>query len=947
VTLLLPIFPSPLFGSNPFGCSAIFFNIEMPNDQVADISQRAKISHTKTMQADAPNISPSLVPQLPEPIPPQSSLSVTQDELGFFDRAKKFISNKNSYTEFLKLINLFSQDLIDKNTLADRISAFIGGNPDLMSFFNRMISVEASEEIIEARAKPDPGRVNLSHCRSLGPSYRHLPKREQHKICRGRDEMCHEVLNDEWASHPTWASEDSGFVAHRKNQYEDGLHRLEEERHDYDFHIESCQRTIQLMEPILQQMRLLNDNDRARFVIDEKLGGHSKAIPTRIINKVYGSQVGKTVMAQLIARPAAVLPIVLTRLKQKLEEWKQSQREWEKVWREQTHKFFWKSLDHQGINAKNLDKKNFQQKTLTSEIQAKYDERKKIREAGYQQVAHQFEYAFTQQEVLLDASHLILFALEKDRATFNSGEQERISAFLTRFVSTFFGVDTTVFKEFMLDIQEHASNGDMDDETNGEEAIQQRFLKANMRKADILHRLALNKHAGKEGSILTGSKESTPAGGAMSEIEQDDDPITEPDVVADVAARRWMDHPAIAHGGKMRRYLLDEPYERDEFNLYANANIYCFFRLFETLYSRLVAIKEHEEGVHEDVRRAMGEKGQPPRAAISLRMIDKLPSDFFVDVGPKASYYRQIIAMCEEVLSGSLDVSHLEDTLRRFYMKNGWQLYTFDRLLAAINRFIMNMLSADSKDKSTDIINLFYKDRERGETTRTQERFYRKQVQKLVKEGEVYRIRYVSCSTEHERYDIDWLQNPKTTRATIRLFPSDDDTFSGERLDDEARWSVYVTSYQMLDPTEGVPHSRVGKPFLKRNLVKHVDVDSILSEDRQDLRVDVTTYRIIFTYNGVPGKPFVYEKKVSKNEMAFAEEALAKAKTRRDDKMWEKFVDHTEWMKGLNADEVERRNLAWRTGLDEGLWKMEESLIQEIPANAPASADAMAVDARV
>lgn len=720
--------------------------------QVADPLQRAKIAHPKPVQMDAPNVSPSLVPQLPEPIPPQSSLAITQDELGFFDRVKKFISNKNSYTEFLKLINLFSQDLIDKNTLADRVSAFIGGNPDLMSFFNRMINVEAHEEVIEARAKPDPGRVNLSHCRSLGPSYRHLPKREQHKVCRGRDEMCFEVLNDEWASHPTWASEDSGFVAHRKNQYEDGLHRLEEERHDYDFHIESCQRTLQLMEPLLQQMRLLTESDRARFVIDEKLGGQSKAIPTRIINKIYGPQVGKEVMASIVARPAAVLPIVLSRLKQKLEEWKQSQREWEKVWREQTHKFFWKSLDHQGINAKNLDKKNFQQKTLTSEIQVKYDERKKIREAGYQQVAHQFEYSFAHQEVLLDACHLILYALEKDRANYNSGEQERISAFLTKFVTTFFGIEAIVFKEFMSDIQEHTSNGDMDDEINGEEAIQQRFLKANMRKADILHRLALNKPTGKEGSIFTGtaSKESTPMCGLMSEIEQEDDATNDPDVVADVAARRWMDHPAIAHGGRMRRYLLDEPYVRDEFNLYANANIYCFFRLFETLYSRLLAIEEHELGVHEDVRRATGEKDQPIRAAISLRMIDKLPADFFVDIGPKTSYYRQIIAMCEEVLSGSLDLSHLEDTLRRFYMNKGWQLYTIDRLLAAINRFVMNMLSSDSKDKSTDIINLFYKDRDRGETTRTQERFYRKQVQKLVKEGEVYRIRYVSFPTQIE-----------------------------------------------------------------------------------------------------------------------------------------------------------------------------------------------------
>ena len=68
--------------------------------------------------------------------------------------------------------------------------------------------------------------------------------------CGGRDEMCRSVLNDEWVSHPTWASEDSGFVGHRKNVYEEALHRSEEERHEYDFHIEAIVRTLGLLEPL-------------------------------------------------------------------------------------------------------------------------------------------------------------------------------------------------------------------------------------------------------------------------------------------------------------------------------------------------------------------------------------------------------------------------------------------------------------------------------------------------------------------------------------------------------------------------------------------------------------------------------------------------------------------------------------------------------------------------
>ncbi len=150
----------------------------------------------------------------------------------------------------------------------------------------------------------------------------------------------------------------------------------------------------------------------------------------------------------------------------------------------------------------------------------------------------------------------------------------------------------------------------------------------------------------------------------------------------------------------------------------------------------------------------------------------------------------------------------------------------------------------------------------------------------------------------------------------------------------------------MLDPTEGVPHSRVGKSFLRRNLAKNFDVDTILSDDRQELRIDVNTYRIIFIYNGVPGKPFVYEKKMSKNEMASAEEAFKKALVKRDEKMREKFVINTPWMKDLSADQVELRKSAWQQGLEEGLWKMEENL-NKVLTNAETAGDAMVVDGAI
>lgn len=124
-----------------------------------------------------PAVSPTLTPMVPEPLPPTSTSGASSEELAFFDRVKKYIGNKQTMNEFLKLCNLFSQDLIDKNVLVFRVSSFIGGNLDLMNWFKSFVGFEGHDEVIENRPKPPTGRPALSNCRGLGPSYRLLPKR--------------------------------------------------------------------------------------------------------------------------------------------------------------------------------------------------------------------------------------------------------------------------------------------------------------------------------------------------------------------------------------------------------------------------------------------------------------------------------------------------------------------------------------------------------------------------------------------------------------------------------------------------------------------------------------------------------------------------------------------------------------------------------------------------
>ena len=207
-------------------------------------------------------------------MPPTKEVGGISEQLAFFDRVKKLLGDKKTFNEFLRLCNLFTQDLIDKNQLVHKTYDFIGGNAELMNWFRNFVQYDGRDEIIENKPRIPGDKVVLSNCRGLGPSYRLLPKRENLRKCSGRDLMCKAVLNDEWVSHPTWASEDSGFIAHRKNTFEEALHRIEEERHDYDINIEACLRTIQLMEPITQQLKMMPLDERTEYKLPYGIGTH-------------------------------------------------------------------------------------------------------------------------------------------------------------------------------------------------------------------------------------------------------------------------------------------------------------------------------------------------------------------------------------------------------------------------------------------------------------------------------------------------------------------------------------------------------------------------------------------------------------------------------------------------------------------------------------------------
>lgn len=715
----------------------------LTRNRLIQLHQRAKQQHgaKQSVLADAPPVSPTLTPAIPEPLAPTTSLAATAEELAWFDRVKKYIGNKNTMNEFLKLCNLFSMDLIDKALLLHRVHQFIGGNPELMGWFRKFLGYDGKDESLDNQPKPPSGRVALSNCRGLGPSYRQLPRAEKMRRCSGRDELCHSVLNDEWASHPTWASEDSGFVAHRKNQYEEGLHRIEEERHDYDHTIEACIRTIQQLEPIAQQLLNATAEERMSFTLPSNLGGQSETIYKRVIYKIYNRERGNQVIGQLFETPYTVIPVLLNRMKQKLEEWKAAQREWEKVWREQTQRIFWKSLDHQSASAKAADKRQFQAKTLQNEIQVKYEEQKRQREMqGLSVPKYQFEYSFSDIDVLLDASRLLLAHAEHS----NSTDSHRLYGFIKEFVPLFFGLNATKFEQSIGSPQADST----DDEMGGMDDSSRKSLKINGKKDDLRRGVLDPVRSGRasrkdaDDSNASVSRGSTPEAGSAADEEMGEDGEVNTSLPKDTTSDRWLEHPTGGNNVDLSDIAPDGPYKRDVYNMYCNLPIYCFFRMFVILYERLSNLKQNEDHVHELVDRAKHAK-----PALDLNLIDKRPEDFFRDTSGNANFYQQVLEMFMDQIRGDVEMPQIEETLRRYYLQTGWQLYSFDKLLSSLVRFAFALLSSDAKDKTWDIYQLFRKDRSQEETTHDAELNYRRTVEKYSKDGDVYKISYVSPLT--------------------------------------------------------------------------------------------------------------------------------------------------------------------------------------------------------
>ncbi|KAJ3571279.1 hypothetical protein NP233_g3851 [Leucocoprinus birnbaumii] len=783
----------------------------------------------------AHNQLPAATPRPPLPV----------DETHFFDRVKRALDNRDTYNEFLKVVNLFTQDYIDTARLVKESKHFLGDG-DLYRQFKDILGWDELKEREYMMAefqnnwtKPTPVQLP-SRVSRIDPSvkygsYRRLSSTDANVLCSGRDEMCRSVLNDEWVSHPTWSSEDSGFIAHKKNIYEEALHRSEEERHEYDFHIEAITRTIALLEPLHNKIAQLSPEDRANFKLKPHIGGSWKAIHTRVIKKIYGRELGLEVISSMQDSPVLAIPIVLKRLKQKEEEWKRSQREWNKVWREVDARNYTKSLDHQAIVFKTSDKKAITTKSLVSQIEGAREEQMAKRASlidplfARTRPRHQLEYVIDDVRILQDALKLTFSFLDRTQGQINFAERKRIEGFLRSFVPLFFIMDPLAFNSAFVVQETNESDGSDEVVDDNAEASSVASTASNSNSnansrgggrgrrgaagnnissgggGDLRKKLLKSEQAKSTSGRKTRAQEaatSSPAGSRFAS------PVFENDDAAALAA--------VAN--KRKRNIF-----------FTNTSFYALLRLIELLYSRLYFFR----GLATKLSKEAPDKRYPSKEAIQAGMASQA-SDAITSFGERAKsaehFYELLLVSCERLFDNEIEQHAFEDQMRyMFGTKEAYRIFTVDKVIGGIIKQVQAII-ADTR--SQELLEILKRERSLASFTSQDQISSRRGAEKIL-------------GPDENLFRIDWLSDSKM--MTIQLIGKDDSSFDDAEVL-TGRWQAYIDSYVSSENTAGVSHARVRLPYLRRNIPTKVrDIQpEVITQDGQEIKVCVRTYRLFY-----------------------------------------------------------------------------------------------------
>ncbi|KAJ8963093.1 hypothetical protein NQ318_018557 [Aromia moschata] len=674
----------------------------------------------------------------------------TLNDYAFFDKVRKAVRSQEVYNNFLRCLTLFNQEIVSKSELIQIVTPFLGKFPELLRWFREFMGQNETESVpfnVTRSERPQGDHaleIDLATAKRLGASYCIIPKAQEGLKCSGRTQLCKEVLNDQWVSFPTW-SEDSTFVSSRKTQYEEYMYRCEDERFELDVVIEVNASTIRVLEGVNKKLSRMTQDEVAKFKLDDCLGGSSPTLHQRAIKRIYGDK-APDIIEGLKRNPAVAVPVVLRRLKAKEEEWRDAQKGFNKIWREQNEKYYLKSLDHQGINFKQTDVKALRSKSLFNEIETIFDERHEQNEEGAEPASGpHLVLPYRDRTILDDAANLLIHHVKRQTGI-QKGEKRRIKHLL---------------RQFLPDLFFHPRQQLSDDECEEDDEKDECDESPNSSPK-------LEKEGKGKGGASPG-KSPARADGASPVDMKTEVGLREEDVKVPPHAQT------------------SDPEEA--YTLFmANNNWYIFLRLHAILCERLAKI--YERACALAAEEAKSRSSRKESTAVALRLKPKPQIEI-------EDYYPAFLDMVKNLLDNNMEANTYEDTLREMFGIHAYIAFTLDKVISNAVRQLQHCVTERTAIACSE---LFLKEQKRGAAggpcaTAHKRAFlelaYQRAGEKAVQEENCFKI-YIykrDCKMSVELLDTE---------------PED-----SKKVEEAKKWSSYKECYADCTNAEGKPRSPV------------------------------------------------------------------------------------------------------------------------------------------
>lgn len=419
------------------------FNYFLPESAQTPIRRRKQRKQTDTKSPVGRKLAnrvPSNLPSLSTTLPAGMRKEIAAIE------AIKFGVPRTLYVQFLRLLHLTSMEVISRAcmiTLLEDIFAAYGEGRynDYLQKFKDVLEFDDWEESkVEADELSNYysfiANVPLNSCDIITTSYRILPEEVPLLPRSGKTVLGDQVLCDNLVSIPS-GHEDQTFLATRKNEFEEALFRVEDERFELDRLIEGTDDVLEALLHVQKLLETLPMNDAYSFDIE----GSLKTLHVYSIARLYGDQ-WWDVLYYLKENPLRSVPVIIERLKEKSEEWKIVRRQQKLPWRKLLQHNESRSKDHRSFYFKTDDRKRLVSRSFIVELKdanVKYVEGRAAA-AEFKDDAevftHCLEYKFDDASMRSEMFEILSVHMME---SYSDEDFERIEKFWTVFTGHFFG----------------------------------------------------------------------------------------------------------------------------------------------------------------------------------------------------------------------------------------------------------------------------------------------------------------------------------------------------------------------------------------------------------------------------------------------------------------------------------------------------------------------------